>query len=385
MALFLRHTGKCEKHNAELAVLPVLLCRDVLAAQLGGGTRAAPGNSSSAAPGPWGAPSRPSNVRPLADIMQEETAEELEGGAVEEEGLEELMAGLRQRNQQQAAAAPPRPQPAPAAAAPDLRAILEREQKKADAQKRQQQQAAAAAAAAHVDEEPEMFWEYNPTPSPAPVKAQPQRAAVIPPPVPVVARVPNTAGPAPVAPPAKVAGPWAKASAVKQPPPGQVKPAAAAPSAAAVAARAGAQQAAAAVGGGGAKPAAAAAARQPASGATAVNRGAAAAGNGNAAPSRATAAAGRGAANDSGLFTGALELSSEFAGWCRSQMLLLQGNDDLTMVELLMSTDSNSEVAEYAQMVWAGKPGAQDCWSWSQGGGGMPTVQCLQGFHKLPG
>jgi len=38
-------------------------------------------------------------------------------------------------------------------------------------------------------------------------------------------------------------------------------------------------------------------------------------------------------------------------------MLLLQGNDDLTMVELLMSTDSNSEVAEYAQMVWAGKPG----------------------------
>ena len=93
--------------------------------------------------------------------------------------------------------------------------------------------------------------------------------------------------------------------------------------------------------------------RQPASSATAaaVNRGAAAAGNGNAAPSSANAAAARGAANASGLFTAALELSSEFAGWCCSQMLLLQGNDDLTMVELLISTDSNSEVAEYAQMV----------------------------------
>jgi hypothetical protein len=64
-----------------------------------------------------------------------------------------------------------------------------------------------------------------------------------------------------------------------------------------------------------------------------------------------------GGGDESGLFTGGLELSPEFASWCRAQMLVLQGNDDLTMVELLMSTDSNSEVAEYAQMVWAGKPG----------------------------
>lgn len=38
-------------------------------------------------------------------------------------------------------------------------------------------------------------------------------------------------------------------------------------------------------------------------------------------------------------------------------MLMLNGNDDLTMVELLMSLDSNSEIAATCQVVWPNKPG----------------------------
>lgn len=59
-----------------------------------------------------------------------------------------------------------------------------------------------------------------------------------------------------------------------------------------------------------------------------------------------------------GLFVGGLDLSPAFAGWCRSQMQLLNGNDDMTMIEFLMGLTSNSEIAEYCQMVWGNKPGA---------------------------
>jgi hypothetical protein len=46
-------------------------------------------------------------------------------------------------------------------------------------------------------------------------------------------------------------------------------------------------------------------------------------------------------------------------------MLMLNGNDDLTFVELLMSVDSNSEIADYCQTLWPGKAGAS-----RRGGGG---------------
>jgi hypothetical protein len=57
------------------------------------------------------------------------------------------------------------------------------------------------------------------------------------------------------------------------------------------------------------------------------------------------------------LFMGGLDISAAFASWCRAQMLALNGNEDLTMVEFLMGLDSNSEIAEYCQMVWPNKLG----------------------------
>jgi hypothetical protein len=54
---------------------------------------------------------------------------------------------------------------------------------------------------------------------------------------------------------------------------------------------------------------------------------------------------------------GGLDITAAFASWCRSQMLALNGNEDLTMIEFLWGLDSNSEIAEYCQMVWGNKPG----------------------------
>ena len=72
-------------------------------------------------------------------------------------------------------------------------------------------------------------------------------------------------------------------------------------------------------------------------------------------------AAGGGSNEPGGLFMGGLDISAGFAGWCRSQMLLLNGNEDLTMIEFLMGLDSNSEIAEYCQVVWPNKPGGCFC------------------------
>eukprot|EP01026_Neomeris_dumetosa_P048415 TRINITY_DN4190_c0_g1_i3.p1 TRINITY_DN4190_c0_g1~~TRINITY_DN4190_c0_g1_i3.p1 ORF type:complete len:202 (-),score=42.69 TRINITY_DN4190_c0_g1_i3:176-781(-) len=40
-------------------------------------------------------------------------------------------------------------------------------------------------------------------------------------------------------------------------------------------------------------------------------------------------------------------LNDEFKSWCRQKMLELSGNDDLTLIEFLLTVQSNSEVAEY--------------------------------------
>jgi hypothetical protein len=99
---------------------------------------------------------------------------------------------------------------------------------------------------------------------------------------------------------------------------------------------------------------AAATPRQPAANGPAA---AAAGGNGVA------AAAAGGDGGDGGLFMGGLNISAAFASWCRAQMLALNGNEDLTMVEFLMGLDSNSEIAEYCQMVWPNKLGGSLCLS----------------------
>jgi hypothetical protein len=39
-------------------------------------------------------------------------------------------------------------------------------------------------------------------------------------------------------------------------------------------------------------------------------------------------------------------------------MLILNDNDDMTMIEFLMGLTSNSEIAEYCAVVWGNKPGA---------------------------
>ena len=43
----------------------------------------------------------------------------------------------------------------------------------------------------------------------------------------------------------------------------------------------------------------------------------------------------------------ALHLSNDFKAWCQSQMVMLNGSDDLTLIEFLMSLSSESEIKEY--------------------------------------
>jgi hypothetical protein len=54
-------------------------------------------------------------------------------------------------------------------------------------------------------------------------------------------------------------------------------------------------------------------------------------------------------------------------------MLALNGNEDLTMIEFLWGLDSNSEIAEYCQMVWGNKPGGRG-WVGGWGGGGETAL-----------
>lgn len=258
-------------------------------------------------------------------VDREETVMDLEGGSLKEEGLEDLIAALRQRNS-------------------------------AGQRQQQQQQQPAAAAAGGEDG---LFWDYTganavnsnavkPTPAPAAVPVPLPRAAVA---AAAAAAQPRLAAPTAAAPPA-LATPWARAAAsgaasLKAPPPGS-QPAAAPsskPSAAAVVGR-GANQPA-------APPRAAAGSGVPGAiyqePAPAPRRQAAAAPVPAAAP----------AANNSSepVLFGGLELSPAFAQWCKGQMQQLNGNDDMTMVEFLMGLTSNSEIAEYCQMVWPNKPG----------------------------
>ncbi|KAF8061160.1 VAMP713 [Scenedesmus sp. PABB004] len=304
---------------------------EILAARLGGRTNSNASSASCAAPaappGPWGAAgaARPAAVS-LDRVMRqeqadrEETLADLEGGSAQEEGLEDLIAALRQRHGGGGGGAP-----------------------------------AAAAPAAAAGEDSGLFWDYGGGGGAAAAAARPAAQAPVPLPRAAVAAAaaaaaPRMAAPAAVAPPA-VAGPWARAAAsgaVKAPAPAP----AGQPRAGAAAARA-------------AKPAVPgavyAAPAAPAAPEPAARRAAAA--PAPLAPPPAPRGAPGGPPSPGpgeppeGLFGGGLALSAPFAAWCRGQMQGLNGNTDMTMVELLMGLTSNSEIAEYCQMVWGNKPG----------------------------
>ncbi|KAF5828252.1 hypothetical protein DUNSADRAFT_17891 [Dunaliella salina] len=57
------------------------------------------------------------------------------------------------------------------------------------------------------------------------------------------------------------------------------------------------------------------------------------------------------------LMAGDVVLSSEFQGWCRNEMLRFFGHTDLSLVEVLVTLPSRSEVADYCSMFMEGKPG----------------------------
>lgn len=59
------------------------------------------------------------------------------------------------------------------------------------------------------------------------------------------------------------------------------------------------------------------------------------------------------------LMAGDVVLSSEFQGWCRAEMQRFFGHTDLSLVEVLVTLPSRSEVADYCSMFMEGKPGAQ--------------------------
>ena len=84
------------------------------------------------------------------------------------------------------------------------------------------------------------------------------------------------------------------------------------------------------------------------------------------APSAAPPAASAAAQMGPFLMAGDVVLSSEFQGWCRAEMQRFFGHNDLSLVEVLVTLPSRSEVADYCSMFMEGKPG--------KGGGGV-TVE----------
>jgi hypothetical protein len=238
-----------------------------------------------------------------ASAADEETVADLEGGVVEDdEDLDALL--LFPTRAQQAAQA---------------QALAEH---KAAHDQRQVAQRAGSGA----DAEPDMFWDYGGG------GAGVQQAA------------PAAPGPTRPAAPAGAGGTepaWVRAAA--GPPPGGaataavVRPAGAPRQAAATPP---ARAAAASTAGWQRGGAVAAAAAQPAAQAAPGQRGGAGPGGGG-----------------SGLVLGGVEVSEEFAQWCRQQMQHFNGNSDLGMVEVLWSLTSNSEVAECCGGLWADKPG----------------------------
>jgi hypothetical protein len=277
------------------------------------------------------------------EIEREETLADLEGGQVQEEGLEDLIAALRQRNNAAAAAS----------------------------QQQQQRQAAAA-------DDSGLFWDYSGNsssssrvqPPPVPQQQQPvpmPRAALV---NAAAAAQPRAAAPQAIAPPV-VAGPWARAAtsgAIKAPPPGsasnpQQQQQRSAAAVVAAGGRSGTVKSS--------VPGAVYASESSSSAAATSRRPTAAASNGSS--SMAGFDGSSSVDNSLGLLPGGLQLSPAFAEWCRGQMLLLNGNDDMDMIEVLMGLTSNSEIAECCQDVWQGKPGESidalfclccACWCW---------------------
>lgn len=64
-------------------------------------------------------------------------------------------------------------------------------------------------------------------------------------------------------------------------------------------------------------------------------------------------------AGEPGLFTGELRISQHFRGWCQQQMKQLTGNDDMVLIEFLLSLRGRMEVVEYIQEYFKSAPKEQ--------------------------
>jgi len=279
----------------------------------------------------WGgaatrAPAAPS----LRDVMFEESAADLEGGAMDED-LSDLL--------------PPQPaRPAPAAPvstwvppapaqAKTLREIQEEEERRARAAR---QAAAPPPPAAKPAGDDDLFWDYDaPSGAAAPPPPPPPPAAPAPKPAVTLANIAAKNMPAPAPPAARPAAP---APAAKP----SAWAAAAGPSKAVTAAPTVQQPAASVarangVAAGAARPAAAA---RPAESAA-----------------LASSSAGASASSGAPLVFGDLVLSSDFRDWCAREMVKFFDSPDLSLIEFLMTLASRSEVAEYCAMYMSGKQG----------------------------
>ncbi|GIL80796.1 hypothetical protein Vretimale_9093 [Volvox reticuliferus] len=303
--------------------------------------------ATAAAPKAWGgAAAKPPVVTNLRAVLYEESAADLEGGAVDED-LSDVLPMLQQQQKPLQQAQPPvsanggwaaAPPPPPG---PTLRDIQQQEE---EAARRRAAPVApvapaptratsAAASVTTAGEDEGLFWDYGPATNST---AVPTRAASIEAPKPAPA-------PKPVAPAAPAPrGGWASAV-------GAAAAAAQPATAAAVAAKAAAAPAV--------RASAVAVVSKAATTAPAPPRIAAPppapAVSTSYAPVALTAPSGD---DSTGLFDGEIQMSAEFRNWCRAKMVEFFGNDDLSLVHFLLSVNSRSEVADYCQMYMRGKP-----------------------------
>ncbi|GIL65791.1 hypothetical protein Vafri_19417 [Volvox africanus] len=297
-----------------------------------------------AAPKAWGGvAAKPPVVTNLRAVLYEESAADLEGGAVDED-LSDVLPMLQQQQKplQQAplpvsanggwAAAPPPPP------GPTLRDIQQQEE---EAARRRAATAAPAPARATsatapvtvAGEDDGLFWDYGPATNSTAATA---RAASIEPPKPAPA--PKPAAPAAPAP----RGGWAStvgSAATGAPPAAPASIATKASVASAVRAPA----AAVVIKGATSAPAAQRVAAPPPAPTVSTSY----------SPAAAAAPSGD---DSTGLFDGEIQMSAEFQNWCRAKMVEFFGNDDLSLVHFLLSVNTRSEVADYCQMYMRGKP-----------------------------
>jgi hypothetical protein len=87
---------------------------------------------------------------------------------------------------------------------------------------------------------------------------------------------------------------------------------------------------------------------------------------------------------DEPLMAGDVALSLEFKAWCRGEMQRFFGHTDLSLVEVLVTLGSRSEVADYCSMFMEGKQGELGHWAGCACTGLSEGTQELNTFVLIP-